>query len=234
MSLQYTYSQLATLLQEWPATNDPEFIANLPNIIAEGEEQLIRDFGLQIFEDEDVCAIVNNSFELQKPDNMISLEEMYYSDPTSTPAGKTQQLTKMHPDFVRAHLVSTSNPTLGSPRYYCESDQLTWTISPAPNFSGTMHLQLVRRPDMLSPGLPTGTSWLSEHYADILMLQCLMVAERWLKNDDRWAVAKRELDVQMPGARAEVAKLRRVTSEDQTTMRDIQRPSNAEGNPEQN
>lgn len=228
MSLQYTYAQLATQLQQWPETDDPEFIANLPNIISEGEEALIREFGLQIFEDVDVAAITANSNELEKPDNMISLEEMYYDDPNTL---KTVQLHKMHPDWIRAMNGSQSNPTLGSPQYYCESDELTWNIAPTPNFTTTMMLQLIRRPDMLSSGIPTGTSWLSEHYADILFLQCLMVAERYLKNDDRWAVAKREFDVQLPPAKTETAKLRRTTSADHITMRDIQRPSNAEGPP---
>lgn len=229
MSLQYTYSQLATQLQNWPETDDPEFIANLPNIIAEGEEQLIREFGLQIFEDTDVSAITANSIELEKPDNMISLEEMFYDDPNNNLV--TVQLIKMHPDWVRAMNGSMTNPALGSPKYYCESDELTWTVAPCPNFTGTMTLQLVRRPDMLSPDIPTGTSWLSEHYADLLFHQCLMVSERYLKNDDRWAVAKREFDIQLPPAKTETSKLRRTTGADHITMRDIQRPSNAEGQP---
>lgn len=229
MSLQYNYSQLATQLQNWPETDDPEFISNLPNIISEGEEQLIREFGLQIFEDTDVTPMTANSNELEKVDNMISLEEMYYDDPTQN--FKTIQLHKMHPDFIRALNFSATNPTLGSPRFYCENDELTWTIAPTPSFTTTMNIQIIRRPDMLDPTIPTGTSWLSEHYADLLFHQCLMVAERYLKNDDRWAVAKREFDLQLPPAKTETAKLRRTTSADHITMRDIQRPSNAEGPP---
>jgi hypothetical protein len=229
MSLIYTYETLATALQQWPETNDPEFIAALPNLIAEGEQQLIREFGLQIFEDTDATGITANSNQLEKPLDMITVEEMYYDDPNNNLI--TTQLIKMHPDWIRAVNGSMTNPALGSPKYYCEQDELTWNVAPTPNFTGSMQLQVVRRPDMLSPDLPTGISWLSAKYADLLFLQCLMVAERFLKNDDRWAVAKREFDIQLPPAKTETQKLRRVLSEDHIMNRDIQRPSNAEGPP---
>jgi hypothetical protein len=227
MSLQYTYATLATALQQWPETDDPEFVAALPNIISEGEDQLVREFGLQIFEANNVAAITANSNELEKPLGIISLEEMYYDDPNNNLV--TQQLIRAHPDWIRAVNGSMTNPVLGSPRWYCENDTLTWLIAPTPNFTGTMNLQCIQRPDELSSDLPTGTSWLSTNYADILFLQCLMVAERFLKNDDRWAVAKREFDIQLPTAKTETSKLRRVLSTDHIQMADIQRPSNAEG-----
>lgn len=229
MSLQYTYETLATALQQWPESDDPEYLAALPNIISEGEDQLIREFGLQIFEGQNVAAITANSNQLEKPLGIISVEEMYYDDPNNNLV--TQQLIKMHPDWIRSVNGSMTNPNLGSPRWYCEQDDLTWNIAPTPNFTGTMSLQCIQRPDELSSDLPTGTSWLATNYADVLFLQCLMVAERFLKNDDRWAVAKREFDIQLPAAKTETSKLRRVISEDHSTMRDIQRPSNAEGQP---
>lgn len=229
MSLQYTYATLATALQQWPETDDPEYIAALPNIISEGEDQLVREFGLQIFEGQQVAAITANSNQLEKPLGIISVEEMYYDDPTN--GYLTVQLIRMHPDWIRAVNGSQTNPTLGSPKWYCEQDDLTWNIAPTPSFTTTMSLQCIQRPDELSSDLPTGTSWLATNYADILFLQCLMVAERFLKNDDRWAVAKREFDIQLPPAKTETSKLRRVISTDHVQMADIQRPSNAEGPP---
>src|SRR5580692_7559024 len=170
----YTYETMAAALQQWPETDDPEFIAALPNIITEGEQQLIRLFGLQIFESTDATGITENSNQLEKPLDMITVEEMYYDDPNNNFI--TQQMIKMHPDWIRAVNGSATNPNTGSPKYFCESDTLTWNIAPVPNFTGTMTLQVVRRPDMLSADLPTGTSWLAAKYGDILFLQCLMVA----------------------------------------------------------
>lgn len=235
--LSYTYAELAQELEEWPVTNDPEYLAEIPVLISTGESSLISALQLQIFEQVLVATVTANDAQIVKPQEstyavMQALLTMWYSDPNNGDA--YTQMVRRHPDWVRAMNGSSSTPNTGSPKYFCEQDTQQWLIAPTPNFSGTMNLDVIARPEMLDSGTPNGYSWMSLHYARLLLLSSLMCGEVFLMNDDRWAVAKREYDTLLVFARNETATLRRVGPDDETYNRDIQRASNAEPAPNQN
>jgi hypothetical protein len=232
--LSYTYAELAAAMQDWPVTNDPEYIAEIPNMISTGENALVSAMQLQIFEQILCATLTPNDPQIIKPPEttyavMQALLTMWYNDPNN--GNMYTQMVRRHPDWVRAVNGSSSNPTTGSPKYFCEQDTQQWLIAPTPNFSGTMNLDVIARPEMLDEGTPNGYSWMSLHYARLLLLSCLLNAEVYLMNDDRWATIKREYDYLLVYARNETATLRRVGPDDETYGRDIQRASNAEPQP---
>lgn len=224
--LQYTYTTLAAAMQSWPADDGDAYITEIPNLINMGEFNLLSEFNLATFDGNTSASLVASAGSITKPLTVIAALALSYTN-----GGLYQQLSRMSPDFVRRY---NAEAVAGSPKYYAEEDETTWTLAPIPNFSSVNGLKIrgVIRPTMLDSASGSGTSWLSRNYPQLLLLSCLMAGYQFLKNDQRWGMAKTEYDLKLPDAKAEVAQLRRVSPDDQLVAREVIRPQNNDAPPQ--
>lgn len=227
MAYQYDYTTLAADLVSWPSDDDSAYALAIPNIIAQGELDVLREFNLATFDTTKTANITASSATITKPTGCIAALSLSYGTGASY-----RQLTRMSPDFVRRYNAEAASSA--ELKYYCEEDETTYRVAPIPNFSTTngMSIRCISRPTMLDSGAPTTKSWVSTNYPDLLLLACLMAAHVYLKNDRRWGMAKTEWDLKLPAAKAEVAELRRTTPADQLMRREIIRPGNNDAQPE--
>lgn len=222
MALEYNYTTLVADLASWPEETDPQFVTEIPTLIQHGELRLLRELALTIFETTATANITSASAAVTKPANMVSPLDLFY-----TLAGEEIHLTRATREFVRAY---NAQGATGSPRYYAEESETTWLLAPKPNFTQSAGLTcvIIRRPAGLSSGSPSTKTWLSTYVPDLLLDSCLLAAERFLKNDARWATVKRDFDLKVSDAKAELAQLRRVMTDDQLINREVVRPANSD------
>lgn len=194
-----TYAELVQKLQDWLEDDDAEFVGSIDEIINLGEMRLWRDLDLSIFTAEDTAATVISTDTVTKPvnDDLVSWQSIYYDN-----AGERTYLELRSTDYVRDHqTVGQTAP----PKYYAETDELNWLLSPIPDAIYTLNARGVARPTRLS-GTQT-TTWLSTHQDDILFKACLAEAEGFLKSDDRMPMWAEQYAAALPLAKRETYEL---------------------------
>jgi hypothetical protein len=175
---QITYAELVAKLQAWMEDDDAEFVGSIDDIINLGEMRLWKDLDLSIFTSEDTVATVGSQATVTKPTSdpqLVSWQSIYYDN------GSVRTFLELRStDFVRDH--QTIGAT-SAPKYYAETNETDWLLSPIPDAIYTLNARGVTRPTRLS-GSQT-TTWLSTHQDDLLFKACLAEAEGFLKSDDR-------------------------------------------------
>jgi hypothetical protein len=173
-----TYAELSQNLQDWVEDDDAEFVGSIDEVINLGEMRLWRDLDLSIFTTTSTATISSTVDTITKPvsdPELVAWDQLYYDS-----GNKRVWLELRSSDYVRD--MQTPN-TLGSPRYYAEETETTWTIAPISDAAYTINVRGTTRPTRLSAG--NTTTWLSLHQDDLLLKACLAEAEKFLKSDDR-------------------------------------------------
>ena len=195
-----TYAELVQKLQDWLEDDDAEFVGSIDDVINLGEMRLWRDLDLSIFTGEDTTTTTAGQDTAVKPTSDAELlvwQSIYYDSGT-----ERTWLTLRSTDFVRDHqTVGQTAP----PKYYAETDELNWLLSPIPDNTYTLNARGVTRPTRLSA--TQTTTWLSTHQDDILFKACLAEAEGFLKSDDRVPMWVEQYTAALPLAKRETYEL---------------------------
>lgn len=195
-----TYAELSQNLQDWMEDDDSEFVGSIDEVINLGEMRLWRDLDLSIFTSEDTAATVISQDTVTKPvtdTELVTWQSIYYDN-----AGERTYLELRSTDFVRDH------QTIGAtapPKYYAETNETDWLLSPIPDAIYTLNARGVTRPTRLSAS--NTTTWLSLHQDDMLFKACLAEAEGFLKADDRVPMWAEQYVAALPLAKRETYEL---------------------------
>lgn len=121
MSVIQTYDSLVLNVQQYMERNDPDFIAQIPNLIALAESNIAAELKtyLQLIVVETTLA--QNQTVLNKPARWRKTVSMKTN-------GKPVLLRSQ--DYVAQYL-SESDP--GQPKYYADYDYNNWNFAPAPD-----------------------------------------------------------------------------------------------------
>ena len=123
MSVIMTYSSLVKNVQEYMERNDPEFIAQIPNLIALAESSIAAELKtyMQLIVVE--TSLAQNQEVLNKPARWRKTVSMKVN---GAPVLMRSQ------DYVAQYL-SESDP--GIPKYYSEYDYSNWNFAPRPDIA---------------------------------------------------------------------------------------------------
>lgn len=195
-----THTELTDNLQAWLEDNDVEFVGAIDDLINLGEMRLWRDLDLSIFTSEDTADTSTGQDTVTKPvtdAELVTFQSIYYDF-----AGERTYLELRSTDFVRDHqTVGQTAP----PKYYAETNELNWLLSPIPDNTYTLNARGVTRPTRLSVGNPT--TWLSLHQDDLLFKACLAESEKFVKSDDRVEMWVNDYTSALPLAKRETYEL---------------------------
>ena len=89
-------------------------------------------------------------------------------------------------DYKDVNFVQEFNPnsaTTGNPRYYALFDDSNFIIGPTPNSNYVAELHYFYRPNSLTAGSESGTTWLSENAQTTLLYGCLIEAYTYMKGE---------------------------------------------------
>lgn len=195
-----TYAELSANLQAWLEDDDAEFTGSIDEVINLGEMRLWRDLDLSIFTSEDTAATTASQDTVTKPvtdTELVTWQSIYFDN-----AGERTFLELRSTDFVRDH--QTIGAT-SAPKYYAETNETDWLLSPIPDATYTLNARGVTRPTRLSAG--NTTTWLSLHQDDMLFKACLAEAEAFLKSDDRVPMWAEQYVAALPLAKRETYEL---------------------------
>ena len=95
-------------------------------------------------------------------------------------------MTKFFIEFKDPSFIQTFTPdetTTGSPRYYAQFDVDNFILGPTPNDNFTAELHYFYRPQSITAGADSGTTWLSVNAEMSLLYGCLIEAYIYMKGE---------------------------------------------------
>ena len=175
--MSFTYLQLKTAIQDYTENNETTFVTNLPVFIRLAEERILKNVQLSLFRKNATATIVQGSQYFACPSDFLA--------PFSLSFRSTDE-KKVFVDFKDPSFLQTYTPnsaTEGVPKYYSIFDIDNFLIAPTPNASYTGELHYYYRPQSLTAGADSGTTWLSINAEIALLYASLIEAYTFMKGE---------------------------------------------------
>ena len=175
--MSFTYLQLKTAIQDYTENNETTFVTNLPVFIRLAEERILKNVQLSLFRKNATATITQGSQYFACPSDFLA--------PFSLSFRSTDE-KKVFVDFKDPSFLQTYTPnsaTEGVPKYYSIFDIENFLIAPSPNASYTGELHYYYRPQSLTAGSDSSTTWLSINAEIALLYGSLVEAYTFMKGE---------------------------------------------------
>ena len=175
--MSFTYLQLKTAIQDYTENNETTFVTNLPVFIRLAEERILKNVQLSLFRKNATATIVQGSQYFACPSDFLAPFSLSF---------RSSDENKVFVDFKDPSFLQTYTPnssTQGVPKYYSVFDIDNFLIVPTPNASYTGELHYYYRPQSLTAGADSGTTWLSINAEIALLYASLIEAYTFMKGE---------------------------------------------------
>jgi len=174
--MSFTYAQLQTAIQDFTENSETSFVNNLPVFIRSCEDRIFTVVDLEFFRKNAASQLIVGDPYLNVPVDYLSSFSLQI-----TTANYKEFL-----EFKDVNYLQEYNNSVGvqaTPKYYGIFDVDNFILSPTPNLAYDVELHYYYRPDSLTAGLGTGTTWLSENAPNALLYGSLVEAYTYMKGE---------------------------------------------------
>tara|TARA_R110000796_G_scaffold22846_10_gene65840 strand:- start:14058 stop:14708 length:651 start_codon:yes stop_codon:yes gene_type:complete len=175
--MSFTYAQLKQAIQDYTENDETTFVNNLPIFITQAEERILKTVQLSLFRKNVAGAMTADNRFLAAPSDFLAPYSLSFIDTSSDHVF----LQFKDPDFVQTFNPKTA--TTGDPRFYAVFDVDNFILGPTPDGAYDVELHYFYRPDSLTAGADSGTTWLSTNAEIALLYGCLMEAYIFMKGE---------------------------------------------------
>jgi len=175
--MSFTYAELKQAIQDYTENDETTFVSNLPIFIRQAEERILKNVQLNLFRKNVSGSMTASNKYLAAPSDFLAPFSLSFVDSS----GDHQFLLFKDVDFVQ-----TLNPdatVTGEPRCYALFDVDNFILGPTPNSGYTVELHYFYRPNSLTAGAESGTTWLSENAELCLLYGSLIEAYTFMKGE---------------------------------------------------
>ena len=170
----FTYTTLKQTIQDYLETTETTFVSNLPNIITQAEERILKEVQLPDFRKNVTGSLSSDIEYLSTPTDYLAIYSLAVDN-----SGYEYLLNK-DVNFIReAYPVST---VTGVPKYYSLFNESTIIVAPTPSSSFDVELHYFYRPESITVAA-SGTSWLGDNAENALLYGSLVESYTFLKGD---------------------------------------------------
>ena len=173
----FTYAQLKTAIQDYTENTESTFVTNLPVFIRLAEERILKQVQLSLFRKNASASTTASNKYLATPSDFLAPFSMSFENSSGE---------KVFLEFKDVNFIQTYNPdstTTGDPKYYAQFDVDNFILAPTPSATSTMELHYFYRPNSLTDGADSGTTWLSTDAHLALVYGCLVEAYTFMKGE---------------------------------------------------
>jgi len=172
--MSFTLATLKTAIQDYCESAETTFVSNLPVFIKEAEERILKNIELPFFRKNVTGSGAAGNTYLSTPTDFLSP----YSLAVIT-SSEYEYLLFKQVSFIRSYTPNAA--TTGTPKYYALFDDTTFIVAPTPSTAFNFELHYKYRPDSLTAGSESGTTWLSTNAPDAMLYGSLVEAATFLK-----------------------------------------------------
>ena len=181
-----TYSQYVSAVSELAVvpSNDPDFVAILPNAIDYAEQRIYRELDLlnTVVRDWSSSLVASNrNFTLPNSSGtFVAVNGMNVITPAGTApdAGTRNLLVPTSLDFLNMAWPNSSGSTV--PQYFAMVTQTTAVVGPSPDAAYTVEVIGTQRPTPLSAA--NTSTFLSNNWPDLMIATSMVFISGYLKN----------------------------------------------------
>lgn len=188
------YGELKQAILDYTDNAEATFVNNLPLFIRAAEERILKNVQLQFFRKNQSANLTAGNKYLVCPSDFLAPYSLGYTD------GDNDKVFLQFKDvnFVQEAYVDPADT--GAPRYYAQFDIGNFIIGPTPNGSYVVELHYFYRPDSLTAGGDSGTTWLSINAELTLLYGALVEAYTFMKGEvDMMALYNQRFDQSLMG-----------------------------------
>ena len=175
----WTFTTLKNALQDYLETTETTFVNNLPTIILQAEDRILKSVQLPDFRKNATGNTTQGNQYLSMPSDFLA--------PYSLSVDNTgyEFLIFKDVNFIREAYPASS--TTGTPKYYAIFDESNFILAPTPDYltgttNYTVELHYFYKPESITTA-SDGTSWLGTNAESTLFYGCLVEAYTFLKGD---------------------------------------------------
>jgi len=174
--MSFTLATLKTAIQDYTDNSETSFVTNLPNFIKGAEEKIFKSVDLDYFRKNVTSAFTSSDQFLTVPSDYLASFSLQI-----TTSGSEKFLLQKDVNFIREYTPASS--TTGVPKYYSRFDVDNFIVGPTPDASYTIELHYYYRPDSITAGADSGTTWISTNAPFALLYGSLIEAYYYMKGE---------------------------------------------------
>ena len=171
-----TYSELKSLIQNYLQNTETQFVSDLPSIIKQAEERILKTIQLPVFRKNVSGTLTSGNEYLSTPTDFLDNFSLSF-----TSSGSQTFLLFKDVNFIREAYPNSS--TTGTPKHYALFDDGSFIIGPTPDSSYAVELHYFYRPASITAGADSGTTWLSDNAENALLYGSLLEAYIYMKGE---------------------------------------------------
>ena len=171
-----TYSELKSLIQNYLQNTETTFVNDLPKIIEQAEERILKTVRLPVFRKNVTGQLATGNKYLATPTDFLdnfslavingsNQEFLYYKDV----------------NFIREAYPNPS--TTGTPKHYGLFDDTSFIVGPTPDSDYSVELHYFYRPASITAGADSGTTWLATNAVNALLYGSLLESYVYMKGE---------------------------------------------------
>jgi len=175
--MSFTYAQLKQAIQDYTENDETSFVNNLPLFIRQAEERILKGVQLNLFRKNATASTTASNKYLACPTDFLAPFSLSLAGADGD---------KFFVEFKDVSFIQTYTPdatTTGAPRYYGQFDVDNFILGPTPNTTYTAELHYFYRPQSLTSGSESGTTWLSVNAELALLYGSLIEAYIYMKGE---------------------------------------------------
>jgi len=174
--MSWTFTTLKTAIQDYTQNTESTFVTNLPTLIVQAENRIIKSVELPNFRKNVTGTLTSSSPYLSTPTDYLYPFSLAVLDSSSN----YEYLLNKDVSFIRQSFPSAS--TTGTPKFYAQFDDDTFIIAPTPDSNYTVELHYFYIPTSITAS-SDGTSWLGTNATEALLYASLVEAYTFMKGE---------------------------------------------------
>jgi hypothetical protein len=174
--MSWTFTTLKTAIQDYTQNTESTFVTNLPTLIVQAENRIIKSVELPNFRKNVTGTLTSSSPYLSTPTDYLYPFSLAVLDSSSN----YEYLLNKDVSFIRQSFPSAS--TTGTPKFYAQFDDDTFIVAPTPNSNYTVELHYFYIPTSITASTD-GTSWLGTNATEALLYASLVEAYTFMKGE---------------------------------------------------
>ena len=174
--MSWTFTTLKTAIQDYTQNTESTFVTNLPTLIVQAENRIIKSVELPNFRKNVTGTLTSGNPYLSTPTDYLYPFSLAVLDSSNN----YDYLLNKDVSFIREAYPTAS--TTGSPKFYAQFDDDTFIVAPSPDANLTVELHYFYIPESITVA-SSGESWLGSNATEALLYASLVEAYTFMKGE---------------------------------------------------
>ena len=174
--MSWTFTTLKTAIQDYTQNTESTFVTNLPTLIVQAENRIIKSVELPNFRKNVTVTLTSGNPYLSTPTDYLYPFSLAVLDSSNN----YDYLLNKDVSFIREAYPTAS--TTGSPKFYAQFDDDTFIVAPSPDANLTVELHYFYIPESITVAC-SGECWLGSNATEALLYASLVEAYTFMKGE---------------------------------------------------